>query len=62
MGAKRTENGYEYNGYLLVNCGYHSPDKCVWWQAIDLITGCADYHETTKRDLMNAIDNAKDVV
>lgn len=60
MNAKKNGDGtYNYKGYELQNCGYHSPDKCTWWQAIDLKTGCADFHETTKKHLMKAIDNAE---
>lgn len=55
--VKRIRSGiYEYKGYNIHNCGYHHPDHCVWWEAVDLKTGCADYHATTKRELMAMID------
>ena len=55
--AKRISSGiYEYKGYRLVNCGYHHPDHCVWWEAVDNKTGCADYHAGTKWELMRMID------
>lgn len=47
---------YEYKGYRIVNCGYHHPDHCIWWEAINLKTGCADYHAHTKRSLLRMID------
>lgn len=50
MGAKKIHKGmYEYNGYRLYNCGYHHPDHCIWWEAVNMETGCADYHANTKR-------------
>ena len=57
MGAKKIHKGiYEYKGYRLSNCGYHHPDHCIWWEAVNMETGCADYHAKTKKDLMDAID------
>lgn len=44
-------------GYRISNCGYHEPDHCVWWEAVDMQTGCADYHATTKKFLMEQIDD-----
>lgn len=29
---------------------------CIWWEAVNMETGCADYHANTKKDLMDAID------
>ncbi len=59
--AKKISCGkYEYRGFILINYGYHQPDHCVWWQAIDMKTDCADFHEHTKRDLMEAIDKELD--
>ena len=40
---------YEYKGYKVSNCGYHHPDHCIWWEAVNLENGCADYHATTKK-------------
>jgi hypothetical protein len=55
--AKRIHSGmYEYKGYRLLNCGYHQPDHCIWWQAVDIKTGCTEYSKHTKRELMNEID------
>lgn len=57
MGAKKIMNGvYEYKGYKIYNCGYHHPDHCVWWEAQNLKTGCADYHAHSKKELMDLID------
>lgn len=57
MGAKRISNGvYEYKGYKITNLGYYWQDHCVWWEAVNTITGCADYHAGTKWDVMNLID------
>lgn len=30
---------------------------CIWWEAVDMKTGCADYHATTKKFLMEQIDD-----
>ena len=58
MGATKISKGvYEYKGHRISNCGYHHPDHCVWWEAVDLKTGCADYHANTKKELMELIDN-----
>ena len=35
----------------------HLPDHCIWWEAVDMKTGCADYHATTKKFLMKQIDD-----
>ena len=50
---------YEYKGYSIVNCGYHHPDHCIWWEAINLKTGCADYHAHTKSSLLRMIDTGE---
>ena len=55
--AKRIHAGrYVYKGYELLNCGYHHPDHCIWWQAINMESGCADYSRHTKRELIEEID------
>lgn len=55
--AKKIQSGiYEYKGYRLVNYGYYPPDHCIWWQAINMETDCADYSRTTKKELMDEID------
>lgn len=57
MGAVKISKGiYEYKGYRISNCGYYEPDHCIWWEAVDMKTGCADYHATTKKFLMEQID------
>ena len=58
MGAVKISKGiYEYKGYRISNCGYYEPDHCIWWEAVDMKTGCADYHATTKKFLMEQIDD-----
>lgn len=60
--AKRIINGkYIYSGYLyrsyeIRNHGYYPPDKCIWWEAVNVSTGEADFHEHTKREIMRMID------
>ena len=42
MGAVKISKGiYEYKGYRISNCGYYEPDHCIWWEAVDMKTGCA---------------------
>lgn len=31
------------------------PDQ-IWWMAVNIITGCADYHEHALRDIIDLID------
>lgn len=50
------KGNYLYKNYHIYNCGYHIPDHCVWWEAVNLDTGCADYHANTKKELMKLID------
>lgn len=47
-----------YKGYELVNHGYYPPDKCRWWQGVNIKTGEADFHAHTMLDLMAQIDEA----
>ena len=61
MGAKRVVNAdglkvYHYKGYEITNHGYYPPDKCIWWEAVNLTTGWAELHGNTKRELLNLID------
>lgn len=57
MGATKVHKGvYEYKGHKISNCGYHHPDHCIWWEAVNNDTGCADYHANTKKEIMNMID------
>lgn len=59
--VKRLKSGhYLYRDYELINLGYHPDDGCVWWQAIDINTNCADFHNNTKRDLINDINDELD--
>ena len=59
MGATKISKGiYSYKGYRISNCGYHHPDHCIWWEAVNETTGCADYHATTKKEIIRMIDKA----
>jgi len=48
---------YEYRGYEITCHGYYEPEQSVCWEAVDPHTGCGDFHATTKRQLMNLIDD-----
>jgi hypothetical protein len=50
---------YLYKNYEVYNVGYYPPDKCVWWEAVNLETGAADYHATTKKHLKQLIDESE---
>lgn len=52
---------YEYKGYRVSNCGYHLPDHCVWWEAVSVENGCADFHATTKKGIQKLIDGYDDI-
>jgi hypothetical protein len=55
--SKKIANGkYEYKGYAITNHGYYPPDHHVWWEAVNMETGCADYHAQTKKEIMDLID------
>ena len=41
---------YKFKGYTISCCGYHQPDHCVWWEAVD-DSGCACFHGTTLREV-----------
>lgn len=57
MGAAKVSSGvYEYKGYEISNCGYYPPDHCIYWEAVNIETGCADYHAHTKKEIMALID------
>lgn len=57
MGATKISNGvYLYKGYRISNCGYHHPDHCIWWEAVNEATCCADYHANTKKEIIRMID------
>ena len=46
---------YKYKDYIIKNMGYYPPDSCIWWEAININTGCADYHENTLTSIINRI-------
>jgi hypothetical protein len=54
--GKIISKGYLYRGYEIRNHGYYPPDQCIWWEAIDIKTGCADFHEHTKRNIIKSYD------
>lgn len=56
--GKFISRGYEYRGYEVRNHGYYPPDKCVWWEAVDVNTGQADFHAHTKSQIKNLIDTS----
>lgn len=57
MKAKKVKSGvYIYKGYVVQNYGYYPPDKCIWWQAVNVETNCADFHANTKKELLFQID------
>ena len=66
-GIKQIQNGrfirrgYAYRGYELRNHGYYPPDKCRWWEAINIETGEADFHAHTRRELCRLIDSIEGV-
>ena len=41
---------YKFMGYTIYNCGYHQPDHCVWWEAVDE-NGEACFHGHTLREV-----------
>ena len=41
---------YKFRGYTISCCGYHQPDHCVWWEAVD-DSGCVCFHGTTLREV-----------
>ena len=38
--------------YKITNHGYYPPDKCIWWEAVNLKANEADFHETAKKYLL----------
>lgn len=53
---------YKYKGYDIRNHGYYPSDRCVWWEAVNEYTGCADYHNTTLGGLIIDIDEYENKV
>jgi hypothetical protein len=41
--------------YEITNHGYYAPDRCVWWEAVNLKTNEADFHETAKKYLIRTM-------
>jgi len=41
---------YKFKGYTITNCGYHQPDHCVWWEAVDE-NGEACFHGHSLREV-----------
>ena len=66
-GIKQIQNGrfigrgYAYRGYELRNHGYYPPDKCRWWEAVNVETGEAEFHAHTRRELCRLIDSIEGV-
>ena len=55
--GKFISRGYAHLHFEIRNHGYYPPDKCVWWEAININTGEADYHAHRKRDIKQMIDD-----
>lgn len=53
---KISAGNYQYRGYEIHNCGYHHPDHCVWWEACEINSDNASFHATTKRRIIEMID------
>ena len=41
---------YKFKGYTITNWGYHQPDHCVWWEAVDE-NGEACFHGHSLREV-----------
>lgn len=50
---------YLYKGYEIINHGYYQPESCVYWEAVNSETGCADFHAKTKSLIMFLIDESE---
>lgn len=55
--GKYISQGYRYLNYEIRKHGYYPPDKCIWWEAVNIDTGEADYHAHSKKDIKRLIDN-----
>lgn len=51
-------SAYLYKGYKISNLGYHQPDHCVWWEAVDK-NGFACFHGNTLREVEMLIDDSE---
>jgi hypothetical protein len=47
-----------YRGYTIRNHGYYPPDKCIWWEAVNDETGCADFHAHRLKDIIQMINDS----
>ena len=47
---------YLYKGYEVTNHGYYPPDQCIWWEAVNVETGEADFRANTKKEIKWMID------
>lgn len=54
-----SEGNYIYKGYEIRNHGYYPPDKCIWWEAINIESRCADFHAKTKNQKTYKISNRR---
>ena len=55
--VKKIRKGkYEYKEYVIVNCGYHQPDHCIWWEASYINSGEVICHAKTKREIIKMLD------
>ena len=55
--GKYISRGYRYLNYEIRNHGYYPPDKCNWWEAVNVETGEADYHAHSKKQIKRLIDD-----
>lgn len=61
--CKRISSGkYDYGNYIITNHGYYAPDQRIWWEAVNKETGCADYHATTKKQIIQQINEEEILV
>ena len=51
-------SAYLYKGYKISNLGYHQPDHCVCWEAVDK-DGCACFHGNTLREVEMLINDSE---
>lgn len=47
---------YKFKGYTISCCGYHQPDHCVWWEAVDK-DGFGCFHGHTLREVEMMIND-----
>lgn len=57
VNAKRLGNGvYEYQGYILANCGHYMSDYKVWWVAVKKGSSKVSYFANSKKELIQTIE------